>query len=210
MLQLSKNVMASAVLSALAMMPLITQAQKGTSERLTPGTMKAVGTVDERYQSYNVEMLEVTGGKFWKPYNEIGASSSGGDAQAGDAPSGMDPGLYQYLPPLDLANQRLRAMAQALAPAYMRISGTWANTTYFADADTPPKDPPKGYGGVLTRQQWLAGIDFSRAVNAPIVTSMSTGMGTRGPDGIWQPDQARRWLDFSPMLMVERWLRSST
>jgi len=159
--------------------------------------MKAVGTVDERYQSYNVEMLDVTGGKFWKRYNEIGAPSKGGDAPAGDTPSGMDPGLYQYRAPLDLANKRLRAMAQALAPAYMRISDTWANTTYFADTDKPPKNPPEGYGGMLTRQQWLAGIEFSQAVNAPIVTSMPIGMGTRGPDGIWQPDQARRWLDFS-------------
>jgi len=30
--------------------------------------MARVGTIDDRYQSYNVEMLEVTGGKFWKPY----------------------------------------------------------------------------------------------------------------------------------------------
>ena len=36
--------------------------------QLTPSTMPRVGTVDERYQSYNVEMLEVTGGRFWKPY----------------------------------------------------------------------------------------------------------------------------------------------
>jgi len=31
---------------------------------VNPATMTRVGTVDERYQSYNVEMLEVTGGKF--------------------------------------------------------------------------------------------------------------------------------------------------
>jgi hypothetical protein len=35
--------------------------------------MKQAGTVDERYQSYNIEMLEVTGGKFWKPYKDIEA-----------------------------------------------------------------------------------------------------------------------------------------
>ena len=35
---------------------------------LTPATMSRVGTVDERFQSYNIEMLEVTGGNFWKPY----------------------------------------------------------------------------------------------------------------------------------------------
>ncbi|RUT42426.1 hypothetical protein WG29040_02260 [Pseudomonas sp. PAMC 29040] len=71
----------------------MTQAQEGTAERLAPSTMKAVGTVDERYQSYNVEMFEVTGGKFWKPYNEIAAASEGGAAPAGDTPAGMDPGL---------------------------------------------------------------------------------------------------------------------
>jgi len=31
--------------------------------------MTRVGSVDERYQSYNIEMLEVTGGMFWKPYS---------------------------------------------------------------------------------------------------------------------------------------------
>ena len=35
---------------------------------LDPAKMARIGTVDERFQSYNVEMLEVTGGKFWKPY----------------------------------------------------------------------------------------------------------------------------------------------
>ena len=28
--------------------------------------MSRVGIVDERFQSYNIEMLEVTGGNFWK------------------------------------------------------------------------------------------------------------------------------------------------
>ena len=64
-------------------------------------------------------------------------------------------------------------------------------------SDTPPKDPPKGYGGVLTRQQWLGAIDFSRAVDAPIVTSLPNGEGTRGPDQVWRPEQARRWLAFT-------------
>jgi hypothetical protein len=30
--------------------------------------MPRIGTIDDRFQSYNIEMLEVTGGKFWKPY----------------------------------------------------------------------------------------------------------------------------------------------
>jgi heparanase 1 len=195
----NRNIAGAAL--ALVVIPQMTQAQDTT--QLAPATMKRIGAVDDRYQSYNVEMLEVTGGKFWKPYKEIARpaaaapSGPGSSAQSGDTPAGMSADLYQYRPPLDLTNKRLRAMAQALGPAYMRISGTWANTTFFTDTDNPPKDPPQGYGGVLTRQQWMAAIEFSRAVNAPIVTSMPTGTGTRGADGLWQPDQARRWLAFT-------------
>jgi heparanase len=175
------------------------EAQVSSTLSVAPATMARVGTVDDRYQSYNVEMLEVTGGRFWKPYKDIpkAAGQTGSEAKSGDAPAGMSPDLYQYRPPIDLTNRRLRAMAGALGPAYVRISGTWANTTYFADTDTAPKDPPKGYGGVLTRQQWLGAIDFSRAVDAPIVTSVPIGEGTRGTDGVWRPDQTHRWLAFT-------------
>ena len=165
-------------------MPITAKAQDHAPLPLAPTAMKPLGRVDERYQSYNVEMLEVTGGRFWKPYKEIQSRASAvrWPDRKRRTPAGMSPDLYQYRRPLNLTNRRLRAMAQALGPAYMRISGTWANTTYFADTDTPPKDPPEGYGGVLTRQQWLAAIEFSRAVDAPIVTSMPNGVGTRGTD----------------------------
>jgi hypothetical protein len=170
---------------------------------LSPSTFPKIGTVDERYQSYNVEMLEVTGGRFWKPYKDIRTSPAkhsgpaAGQSGADVEPAGMSPGLYQYRPPIDLANPRLRSLARALAPAYVRVSGTWANTTFFTDQDPPPKSPPKGYGGVLTRRQWLGAIGFSRAVDAPIVTSAPNGVGTRGADGLWRPDQTRRWLAFT-------------
>ena len=32
-------------------------------------TMARIATVDQRCQSYNVEMAEVIGGNFWKPYD---------------------------------------------------------------------------------------------------------------------------------------------
>lgn len=165
---------------------------------IAPTTMKSVGTIDERFQAYNVEMVEVTGGRFWKPYSEIsGPETRKADPAGAAAPSGMDPSLYEYRPPIDLTNPRLRVLAAALGPAYMRVSGTWANTTYFADTDTPPTSPPPGYGAVLTRQQWQGAIDFSNAVDAPIVTSLPIGMGTRGSDNVWRPDQARTWLSYT-------------
>src|SRR5579859_2629518 len=84
---------------------------------LTPGSMSRLATIDERYQSYNIEMLEVTGGKFWKPYKSAGLTSqkgSGLPAVGADIPSGMDPNLYEYRPPIDLKNPRLRKLAVAL------------------------------------------------------------------------------------------------
>src|SRR5450755_1841515 len=116
---------------------------------LEPATMPRIGTIDDRFQSYNIEMLEVTGGKFWKPYDSKAGSShqqkpSAADTGAkGDTPAGMDPNAYAYRPPIDLANARRRKLAAALGPAYVRVSGTWANTTFFADSDPAPKTPPK-------------------------------------------------------------------
>lgn len=169
---------------------------------VAPSTMPRIGTVDERYQSYNVEMLEVTGGRFWAPYGpELAAAlrrpAPESAASEGHTPSGMNPALYQYRPPLDLTNARLRKLAAALGPAYVRVSGTWANTTYFAEAEQAPKEPPPGYGGVLTQQQWRGLIDFSKAVNADIATSFATGVGTRNSAGVWTTDLAKRWLDFT-------------
>ncbi len=97
---------------------------------ITPARMARIGTVDERFQSYNVEMLEVTGGRFWKPY---GSSTSDGHSD-----------LYEYRAPVDLTKPRLRRLAAALAPAYVRVSGTWANATYFAAAFSPTPTRSEG------------------------------------------------------------------
>jgi len=45
---------------------------------LDPAKMPTIGTVDERFQSYNIEMVEVIGGRFWKPY---GSNTSESKAQ---------------------------------------------------------------------------------------------------------------------------------
>jgi len=157
--------------------------------------MARIGTADERFQSYNIEMIEVTGGRFWKPYTENGKPAS---APAGPVPAGMDPSMYEYRPPINLANPRLRALAAALGPSYVRVSGTWANSTYFHDSDTPPPaKPPEGFGGVLTRQQWKGVVDFSRAVDAKIVTSFATSPGTRDARGVWTPAEARKVFSYT-------------
>src|SRR3984893_13492171 len=167
---------------------------------LDPAKMARIGTVDERFQSYNIEMVEVIGGSFWKPYgsttNESKAQESA--TQAGFAPAGIDPNLYQYRAPIDLSNPRLRKLAAALSPAYVRVSGTWANSAYFQDSDNAaPANAPLGFSGILTRQEWKGVIDFSHVVNAEIVTSVATGPGPRDPQGVWTSEQARELFEYT-------------
>lgn len=169
---------------------------------LSPSTLPRWGTVDERFQSYNVEMLEVTGGKSRKPYGaELVAArleeASAGDSSAAVAPDDTNADAVADRPPIDLANPRLRKLAAGLAPAYLRVSGVWANTTYFAGAGDAPPAPPEGFTDVLTGEQWKGVVDFSRAVDAKIVTSFAASAGTRDDAGAWTPVQARRLLDFT-------------
>jgi hypothetical protein len=195
---------ASVALVALGITACSKAPAPGSPGRVDAASLRQIGTVDERFQSYNIEMVEVIGGRFWKPYSDIDAllkaqsSVAKSNKDAAGAPAGMDPNLYQQRPPIDLTNPRLRKLAAALGPAYVRVSGTWANTVYFQNSDQPPpKTPPKGFGGVLTRQQWKGVIDFAHAVDAKVVTSFATSAGTRGPAGVWTPDQARQLLDYT-------------
>jgi Glycosyl hydrolase family 79, N-terminal domain len=170
-------------LSSALVVALIWPEARAGAPIVTPATMALVGAVDERFQSYNVEMVEVTGGRFWKPY--------------GTAIFDAHSDLYENRKPTDLSNARLRALAAALAPAYLRVSGTWANATYFSDSDTALSVPPSGFDGILSRQQWRGVVDFSQAVGAQIVTSFAVSPGTRNTSGIWQPDQALRFLAYT-------------
>lgn len=164
---------------------------------VAPASLPTVGRVDERFQSYNVEMVEVAGGNFWAPYPKLGELPPKPVA----GPHGVEfaSGAYRKRDPIDLSgNQRLRMLTKALGPAYVRVSGSWANSIYFQDDDTPAiaKVPP-GYQGVLTRAQWAGVVDFAKAVDAKILTSFATSQGARDTDGAWSPDQARRLFAYT-------------
>jgi len=165
---------------------------------IDPSRLPPLATIDERFQSYNLEMVEVTGGRFWKPYRRnASAPSPRGADHAQNIPADSNPDLFEYREPIDLTNSRLRMLAAALRPAYLRVSGTWANTTYFADSDATPSTPPDGFGAVLSRERWKSVIDFAHAVNADILTSMAVSRGVRGAAGFWQSDQARRLFAYT-------------
>lgn len=170
---------------------------------LSPKDMTFITKVDERFQSYNVEMAEVIGGNFWKPYSKQTANSNiSSAANTSDKKKfeigGQDTTMYEKRSPIDLYNGRLRRLAAALGPVYMRVSGTWANTVFFQDDNSNSiKSPPKGFKGVLTEKQWKGVVDFSHAVNAAIMTSFAISQGVRNADGIWTSDQARLLVAYS-------------
>ena len=186
MLELSSMKIPLALILATATLPIAAQQN--------PSTMPKVATVDSRFQSYNIEVVEVIGGRFWKPY----AAKAAAPAAPKSGTPGIDPDLYEQRPPLDLSNPRLRKLATALGPAYVRVSGSWANTLYFQDSDAPqPAIPPAGFSGVLTRAQWKGVVEFSKAVDAQIVTSFAASAGTRDKSGTWTPKEAKKFLDYN-------------
>ncbi len=171
-------------------------ASKTTS--VEPAKMNTIGTVDERYQSYNLEMVEIMGGKWWAPYGTQPPAADSRLASEAGAQSSIGATPLRYQPPIDLTNVRLRKLAAALGPAYMRVSDTWANTMYFQDSDvTKPGPAPAGFGSVLTGPEWKGVIEFSKATNAKIVTSFSIGAGVRDETGVWTPVEAAKVLAFT-------------
>lgn len=166
---------------------------------IAPGKLPRIATVDPRFQSYNVEMAEVVGGNFWKPYTpeSIAAMKAEKASSAAAGVVGENKTMFEARPPIDLANARLRTLAAALGPAYVRVSGTWANSVYFADTDAPPKIAPKGFDGVLTRADWKNVLDFARAADAKLVTSFTISAGVRNKEGVWTPVEARKLIDYT-------------
>ena len=188
-------------LSGLAFLLLVAQARAGPltdAPTITPSALPRVGTVDERFQSYNIELVEITGGRFWKPYRSPPDAKPALSFRSGsDTPMRSDSDLFQYRPPIDLTQVRLRKLAAALAPAYLRVSGTWANSTYFSDSDDVSSRSPAGFNGVLSSERWRSVVDFAQAVDARIVTSFAISAGNRDATGAWKPDQADRLVRFT-------------
>ncbi len=182
-----------------------------SSGHLAPSSMARVGKVDDRYQSYNVEMVEVTGGRFWAPYKKGAAAGSPAFPATPSKQTVLPQSLaaasedmFAMRPAIDLYNARLRKLAAALAPAYIRVSGSWANATYFHDSDDPPPGtPPKGFNGILTRKQWKGVVDFSRAVDARIISSFAGSDGVRDSNGVWTPAEAQKILAYTKSLKGE-------
>ena len=80
---------------------LVCLAQNEVPHKLMPGKMAKTATVDPRFLSYNIEMVEVTGGRFWAPYRATDAQRRR-HGQTRIKPAGIDPSLFRYRKPIDL------------------------------------------------------------------------------------------------------------
>ncbi|MBR2612478.1 MAG: beta-glucuronidase [Clostridia bacterium] len=148
--------------------------------KLMPSELKPLREVDERLVSYNIEMTEVTGGTFWKAYTEAQVDGTEEFPVIQDW-SNMG-NLQQWYNPIDTTNPRLIKLARELGVAWIRVSGTWANKTYYDFEGKCGGKAPEGFQNVLTKEQWLNLLDFVRAVDGKLLVSIANCPGIHAAD----------------------------
>lgn len=153
--------------------------------------LKKISNIDERFQSYNIEMCEVIGGDFWVPYTKLDSVMKHTDKKGFAA-------LKWKINPINLYNQKLRNLAKGLGPAYVRVSGTWANEIYFQNNDEPALEKaPQGFNTLLTRPQWKGVIDYCKAIDGKLVTSFAITDGMHDAGGAYKVDQVKALIDYT-------------
>ena len=143
--------------------------------KLSASGLNPLREVDERLVSYNVEMTEVTGGTFWKAYTDAQIDGTE-QVPPPDFSKGMG-AMHQWYDPIDTKNPRLIKLAKDLGAAWIRVSGTWANKTYYDFDNKYEGKVPEGFQNVLTKQQWLNLLDFVKAVDGKLLVSIANCPG---------------------------------
>ena len=129
---------------------------------LQPEKLSFIRTMDKHLVSYNIEMTEVTGGTFWKPYTKEQIDGTKEFPKVESLEELAQ--LMAVFPPANLYNNRLRELAKALGPVYIRVSGSWANTTYYDFDGHTNGTVPEGFKSILTKEQWIGVLDFVKYV----------------------------------------------
>lgn len=163
--------------------------------RLKEKELNELRRVDTRLISYNIEMTEVTGGTFWKAYTP---EQIDGVEEFPPIPNWSDvSNLQQYYEPIDLYHPRLRKLAKELGTAWVRISGTWANKTYYDFDGHTGGVVPAGFQNLLTEAQWKGVLDFVKAIDGKLLISVANCPGIHAANEPWNPEQAKLILDYS-------------
>ena len=156
--------------------------------KLASEGLEALRSIDERLVSYNVEMTEVTGGTFWKAYS---AAQVDGTEEFPVIKDWSNMGnLQQWYDPIDTKNPRLIKLAKELGTAWVRVSGTWANKTYYDFDGHCGGKVPEGFQNLLTKDQWLSLLDFVKAIDGKLLVSIANCPGIHAADEPMPFDQA--------------------
>jgi heparanase 1 len=134
---------------------------------------------DEGFLSVSIDSSLVFGGAWW----------TGGERTAGGLGTGE-------AAPLALGDERLRAAAARLAPAYLRIGGTAADLVTFE---------PNGHGVRVdedgTRRfgpdRWRDIHEFTRAAGLDLVFTVGAGQAARDAAGRWRAASLEPLLDYA-------------
>ena len=101
------------------------------------------------------------------------------------------------MPPYDFRRPRLRGLTRALAPAYLRISGTAANKTFCDLSGAPMAAAPVPFQRVLTRSEWDGVNAFATRLGLQVDLGINAGPGPRDASGRWTADNAGALLDYT-------------
>ncbi len=163
--------------------------------KLDTTKLKSLRTIDPCLVSYNVEMTEVTGGTFWKAYTDAQVD---GTEEFPVISDWRDMGnLQQWYDPINLYNPRLRKLAKELGTAWVRVSGTWANKTYYDfDGHTGGK-VPEGFQNLLTKEQWIGVLEFVKHIGGKLLVSVANCPGIHKANEPFPLDQVELLFGFS-------------
>jgi heparanase 1 len=141
-----------------------------------------ISTVDQRFLSVAIDSAQVTGGTFWAPLEPDGGVGTGTEPVA----------------PFSFSSTRLRTLASALAPAYLRIGGTAADSVYYDMSASPVTTAPSPFLTVLNHTEWDELNSFAHDVGFQVLFSLAAGPGTRDQTTHrWLPDQARTLVSYT-------------
>ena len=73
-------------------------------------------------------------------------------------------------------------LAKELGTAWIRVSGTWANKTYYDFDNKYGGKVPEGFQNVLSKEQWLSLLDFVKAVDGKLLVSIANCPGIHNAD----------------------------
>jgi len=173
--------LAAALAAAAALLPADpARATSGDPVSVQARAGQPAARVGPRYMSIAVDIDQVVGGEFWNP-------------------DGGPPAEIPF-PPYDFDRPVLRRLTRAMLqgrPAYLRLSGTGANKTYYDMSRDPVTEPPAGYERVLTREQWDGAMRFAERLGLRVWVGINTGPGPRDDEYRWLPGNAREFLRYN-------------